>query len=56
MWSGPSRHHLIGFVGIVSHFPVAFSHRSKPRGSVAEFPPALTPGALEANPSDPRLR
>jgi hypothetical protein len=45
MWSGLYRHHLIGFIGIVSHFPFAFSHKSKPSGSRG-FRPALTPGRL----------
>jgi hypothetical protein len=32
MWSGLYRHHLIGFVGIVGHFPVALSPSSTSRG------------------------
>jgi hypothetical protein len=45
MWSGLYRHHLIGFIGIVSHFHFAFSDKSKPSGS-RDFGPALTPGRL----------
>ena len=37
MWSGLSRHHLLGFVGIVSHFPFAFSLRCENELRTAEY-------------------
>jgi hypothetical protein len=41
MWSGLYRHHLVGFVGIVSHFPFTFSRaRMTTFGSVLADEPA----------------
>jgi hypothetical protein len=56
MWSGLYRHHLIGFIGIVSHFPFAFSHAFPAArlalysGSVANRWAFSLPGSLTGRP------
>jgi hypothetical protein len=55
MWSALYRHHLIGFVGIVSHFPVAFRPQLyKPPDGVAR-PKRFPAGAPSMKGTEPTL-